>query len=185
MALYVPVIVAALLGCGESGPQISQPAEPSIEFDDVTPPEPQLLVGFFQTGKLSYPEALGALRVGMSEDEARAEHARIRDPRFTDPGEQVIREYRIVGASLKGWEVVGYTLIFHAESRTLDQLDLSMPQGQSLSALTDAFGPSTGTKKDAKGNKVYVWTDAEAGLQIELSDGDEDRSICKYRKPPE
>lgn len=185
MGLYILVISVGLMACGQGGPSTSEPADPTVEFDVEPPEEPQMLVGFFKTGKLSYPAALGSLAIGVPEAEASAELDRIRDPRMQDPRIQEIKEYRIIGASLKDWDVVGISVIVDTKTEVVDQIDLSMPSGQALSALTEAFGPWVKTTSDAKERKVYVWVDADTGLQLELFEAADDRSICKYRKSTE
>ena len=182
MAVYVSMLVVGLLGCGASGPPASQPTEPSVVFEPTAPTEPQMLVGFFSSGSITYPEAIGALAIGMSERDARAELLRLRDPRLKVPDDVEIGTYRVTGGTLRAWDVVGISLIFDAQTGILDQIDLSMPGGQALSALVDAYGDHTGTKSDAAGRNVRIWTDTETQLQIELSEAEDGRSICKYRK---
>lgn len=185
MGLYLGMIAVGLLGCGDGPSTTSVPVDPTIDFEVEAPEEPQMLVGFFTSGKLAYPEALGGLKLGMNEAEALPLLTQIRDPRVRDPGVQTVANFRIIGASLKGWEVAGISLIFESDTAVLDQIDISLPEGQALSALTTAFGAETDATQDAQGHKVYVWSDSEVGLRIELSDAGEGRSICKYRKPLE
>ena len=181
MGVCLTMLVGFMVGCGESGPPASVPTEPTVEFEPKPPDEPQRLVGFFSAGRIALPAALGSMALGMAEADARAELERLRDPRFKNPDEQTIGTYRIVGGTLRGWDVVGLTLIFETQTSTLDQIDLSLPEGQALSALVQAYGEHTAEKTDAQGGKVFVWKDTEAQLQLELSEATEGRSICKLR----
>jgi hypothetical protein len=101
------------------------------------------------------------------------------------PNDKEIGEYRIAGGSLRDWDVVGISLIFRIETGTVEQLDLSMPGDQALSALVAAYGEPTGSKTDVRGQKIRVWTDPNTQLQIELSDADNGRAVCKFRSPTE
>jgi hypothetical protein len=185
MALVTAMLILGVWGCGESGPPESEPVEPTVVFEPTAPTEPQMLVGFFSPGAVRLPKALGALALGIAEDAARAELDRIRDPRLKIPNDKVIGDYRIAGGALRDWDVVGISVIFKVETGTVDQIDLSMPDKQALSALTAAYGEPTGSKTDVRGRKIRVWTDTDTQLQIELSDADDGRAVCKFRSPTE
>ena len=185
MALVVGMLMLGVWGCGESGPPESEPVEPTVVFEAAPPAEPQRLAGFFSPGPIRLPKAVGALALGMEEEAARAELSRLRDPRLKVPNDKEIGKYRIVGGSLRDWDVVGISLIFRIETGTVEQLDLSMPGDQALSALVAAYGEPTGSKTDVRGQKIRVWTDPNTQLQIELSDADNGRAVCKFRSPTE
>ena len=169
-------LVSWCAACGTPEPPRSVPTTPTVELGNTEEDTIQwaVLDGFYEEGPIAFPAPLADLRLGM----ARAEVEPVFDA-LRGPGPKRPRAGgAVLAAVFKEHPDVGFALVFDGDA--LQEVDLTLPSAEAMLVLTAAWGAPQNTTVDAEGHSVASWNDAEAGMQVVLTDLGDGRAMARY-----
>jgi hypothetical protein len=165
-------------GCaGTSERSVSEPMDPMV---DLITPEKSVtwgtLDGLFPAS-VGFPKPLHAVRLGMTLQEAKGAHDALRDPSRLEMNRPV-RDVHALGSSVPGYDDVMYTLLVRED--VLVAVDVSLPEGESVMALTEAWGVPETVGANENGRSVATWRGS--GMRAALTSMTKERAILKFER---
>lgn len=157
------------LACSSAPTTIqSVPAEPTKDLRPVDQPVVVTdLVDLLPEAPASLPAPLAGLTPKMAGEAARAILEAAHEPGVRIFGEMGDTQYALT-TLIRGYDNVGITLVFSQDGKTLQEVDVSVPDEVAIPMLTTRWGPPTEQVPGDGAKMLMRWTPPSGAWRVEL-----------------